>query len=209
MTALASPRVVRTGRRPGQSGSREKILAAARTHFARQGYDRATIRAIAASARVDPALVLHYFGSKHDVFVAAMKLPFNPTQFIPELIAPGIEGLGERLVRRFIEVWDSREGRHLVGFIRSVVGHESAAAMMREFFTHAVLGRIATSLDIDEPRRRAGLVASQLFGLAMIRYVLKMEPIASATADDLAKWIGPNLQRYFTAELRPARRARA
>lgn len=191
----------RTGRRPGQSGSREKILAAARVQFAKHGYDRATIRGIATSARVDPALVLHYFGSKHDLFIAAMKLPFDPAQFIPELVAPGLDGLGERLVLRFVETWDSREGRHLIGFVRSVVSHESAATMMREFFTHAVLGRIARSLELEEPQRRAGLAGSQLFGLALVRYIVKLEPIASASADDLARWVGPNLQRYFTADL--------
>lgn len=102
---------------------------------------------------------------------------------------------------RLIGVWDSREGRHLVGLIRSVVGQESAAKMMREFFTHAVVGKIVSSLEISDPQRRAALVASQLFGLAMIRYVLKIEPVASASPDDLAKWVGPNLQRYFTADL--------
>ncbi len=191
----------RSGRRPGQSGSREKILAAARSHFAKDGYDHATVRAIATTARVDPALVLHFFGSKHDLFVAAMELPFDPSKFIPEIVAPGVDGLGERLVRRFIGVWDSREGRHLVGLIRSVVSHEGAAKMMREFFTHAVLGKIVSSLDISDPERRASLVASQLFGLAVVRYVMKLEPIASATPDELATWVGPNLQRYFTADL--------
>lgn len=193
--------MARTGRRPGQSGSREKILAAARAHFAKDGYDHATVRAIAATARVDPALVLHFFGSKHELFIAAMELPFDPSEFIPELLAPGIEGLGERLVRRFIEVWDSREGRHLVGLIRSVVSQESAAKMMREFFTHAVLGKIVSSLDISDPQRRASLVASQLFGLGVIRYVMKLEPLVSASPDEVAKWVGPNLQRYFTADL--------
>jgi AcrR family transcriptional regulator len=193
--------VARTGRRPGRSGSREKILAAARSQFAKDGYDHASVRAIASTARVDPALVLHFFGSKRSLFLAAMELPFDPSKLIPELVAPGIEGLGERLVHRFIGVWDSREGRHLLGLIRSVVGHEEAARMMREFFTHTVLGKIVTSLDVSEPERRGSLVASQLFGLAMIRYVLKLEPVASASADELAQWVGPTLQRYFTADL--------
>lgn len=194
----------RTGRRPGRSGSREKILVAARFHFARDGYDGATIRAIARTARVDPRLVMHFFGSKHDMFVAAMQLPFDPSLFIAELAAPGIDGLGERIVRRFLGVWDSPEGRHLIGLIRSVVDHEGAATMMREFFTHAILGRLTRALDIDEPGRRAGLVATQLFGLALVRYVMKLEPIASADADELARLVGPNVQRYLASDLRIA-----
>lgn len=199
----------RVGRRPGKSGSREKILAAARLHFAKDGYDHATVRAIARSARVDPALVLHFFGSKHELFVAAMDLPLDPSRLIPELVAPGVDGIGERLIRRFIGVWDSPEGRHLVGVIRSVVGHENAAAMMREFFTRAIFGQLARSLDISEPDRRAALVASQLFGLAMVRYVLRIEPVASATVDELAAWVGPNVQRYIAGDLRKRARARA
>lgn len=137
--------------------------------------------------------------------MAAMKIPFDPTEVIPELIGQGIDGLGGRLVTRFVQVWDSKEGRHLVGFIRSVMTEERAAVMMREFFTHVVVRRVLSLLELNEPQRRASLVASQLFGLAMIRYVLKVEPLASASVDDLARWIGPNVQRYFTADLGRAR----
>lgn len=193
--------MARTGRRPGRSGTRDKILAAARLHFARSGYDRATIRAIARSGRVDPKLVQHFYGSKHDLFVAAMGLPIDPTQLIPGLLAPGIDGLGERLVRTFVGVWDSPEGRHLVGLLRSLVGDREATAMMREFFAHEIVGKLLSSLQMDEPRRRAGLVASQLFGLALIRYVLRLEPVASASPDDLGAWVGPTLQRYLAARL--------
>jgi AcrR family transcriptional regulator len=196
----------RTGRRPGRSGTREKILAAARIQFARRGYDRSSIRAIAASARVDTKLVQHFYGSKHDLFIAAMGLPIDPTELIPLLLAPGVEGLGGRLVHTFIGVWDSPEGRHLVGLLRSVVGNEEAGAMMREFFAHEIVGRLVARLDIDEPRRRASLVASQLFGLALVRYVVKLQPIVAASPDELARWVGPNVQRYFAGQLAPADR---
>jgi len=156
---------------------------------------------------------MHFFGSKHEMFVSAMQLPIDPSRFITELSQPGIDGLGDRVVRRFIGVWDSPEGRHLVGLFRSVVSHDTAATLMREFFTHAILGRVARSFDVDQPRRRASLVASQLFGLAFVRYVLKLEPISSASAEDLAAWVGPTVQRYFTTDLRalgvPSGRARA
>jgi AcrR family transcriptional regulator len=191
----------RTGRRPGTSGTRGKILGAARMHFARRGYDHASIRAIAASARVDSKLVQHFYGSKHELFVAAMGLPIDPAKLIPTLLAPGIDGLGERLVHTFIGVWDSPEGHHLVGLLRSVVGNREASAMMREYFAHEIVGRLIASLDMDEPQRRASLVASQLFGLALVRYVVKLQPIVSASPEELARWVGPNIQRYFAGPL--------
>ncbi len=113
-------------------------------------------------------------------------------------MAPGLEGLGERLVRFFVETWDSPAGSPLLGVIRSVVGNEAAATLLREFVTREVLGRLARGLELDQPQRRAGLVASQLIGLAMLRYVVKVEPLASASTDELVAWLGPTLQRYLT-----------
>src|ERR1700720_4349825 len=190
--------MARTGRRPGSGGTRERILAAARSDFGKSGYEGTTIRGIAAQARVDPALVMHYFDSKDGVFRAAVKFPVDPAEFIPRLLAPGLDGLGERLVRVFVEPWDSPAGSPLLGLIRSVVGNEDAAALLREFVTREVLGRIARALELDQPQLRAALVASQLVGLAMIRYVVKVEPLASARTDNLVAWLGPTLQRYLT-----------
>lgn len=201
--------MARTGRRPGQSRSREKILGAARSHFAAGGYDGATIRGIAKAARVDPALVLHYFGSKEGVFVAAMKLPADPAQVIPALVAPGIDGIGERLVRFFIGTWDSVEGRPLLGLLRSVVSNEKAAELFRGFLTRELFGRLTVELRIDQPELRTSLAMSQMVGLALQRYVLKLEPVASASIDDIARWVGPSVQRYFSADIGRARRARA
>ena len=190
--------MARTGRRPGLGGTRERILAAARSDFGKTGYERTTIRGIAAQARVDPALVMHYFESKDGVFRAAVKFPVDPAEFIPRLLAPGLDGVGERLVRIFVETWDSPAGSPLLGLIRSVVGNEDAAGLLREFVTREVLGRLARALELDQPQLRAALVASQLVGLAMIRYVVKVEPLASARTDDLVAWLGPTLQRYLT-----------
>jgi AcrR family transcriptional regulator len=190
--------MARTGRRPGSGGTRERILAAARSNFGKTGYEGTTIRGIAAQAKVDPALVMHYFESKDGVFRAAVQFPVDPAEFIPRLVAPGLEGLGERLVRFFVETWDSPAGSPLLGVIRSVVGNEAAAALLREFVTREVLGRLARALELDQPQLRAGLVASQLIGLAMLRYVVKVEPLASASTDELVAWLGPTLQRYLT-----------
>jgi AcrR family transcriptional regulator len=190
--------MARTGRRPGAGGTREKILATARSHFAEAGYDGVTIRGIAAQAGVDPALVLHYFGSKEGVFLAAVEFPVDPAAVIPPLLEAGLEGLGSRLVRFFLETWDSPQGSPLLGLIRSVVGSERAAAVLRDFVSREVLGRLAEALELDQPQLRASLAGSQLVGLAMLRYVVKLEPLASAGPDELAGWLGPALQRYLT-----------
>jgi AcrR family transcriptional regulator len=190
--------MARTGRRPGAGGTRDDILAAARSHFAEAGYEGATIRGIAAGAGVDPALVLHYYGSKDGVFQAAVEFPIDPAEFIPRLLEPGLDGLGERLTRFFIETWDSPTGRPLLALIRSVVANEGAAALMRDFVSRAVLGRVAQALDLDHPQLRASLAASQLVGVAMLRYVVRVEPLASASAVEVSAWLGPTLQRYFT-----------
>ena len=189
----------RTGRRPGAGGTREKILAAARSHFGEVGYDGGTVRGIATASGVDPALVLHYFGSKEGVFRAAMDFPIDPAEFIPRLLEPGLDGLGERLTRFFVDTWDSPVGQPLLGLIRSVVSNEGAAALLREFISREVLARIANALDVDQPQLRASLAASSLIGLAMLRYVVKVEPLASAPSDQVASWIGPAIQRYLTA----------
>ncbi|HYT13681.1 MAG TPA: TetR family transcriptional regulator [Candidatus Nitrosopolaris sp.] len=188
----------RTGRRPGAAGTKERILAAARQDFSNVGYGGVTIRGIAAQAKVDPALVLHYFESKDGMFRAAVEFPVDPKEFIPRLLAPGLDGLGARLVKFFLETWDSPAGSPLLGLIRSIVGNEEAAAIMREFVTREVLGRLAKALEVDHPELRASLVASQLIGLAMLRYVVKVEPLASARVDDVVAWLGPTLQLYLT-----------
>ena len=190
--------MARTGRRPGAGGTREEILAAARAHFSKVGYEGGTVRGIAAEAGVDPSLVLHYFGSKEGVFRAAVQFPVDPAEFLPGLLAPGLDGLGERLVHFFLDTWDSPAGRPLLALIRSVVANESAAALLREFVTREILGRLARELNVDHPQLRASLAASTLIGVAMLRYVIKLEPLASARSEDIAGWLGPAVQRYLT-----------
>jgi len=190
--------LARTGRRPGAGGTRERILAAARNDFSKSGFDGTTIRAIAAQAKVDPALVLHYYESKDAIFREAVRFPVDPAEFIPGLVAPGVDGLGDRLVRFFVDTWDSPAGGAMLGVIRSVVANDDAATLMREFITREVLGRLAKALDVDEPQLRASLAGAQLIGMAMLRYVVKVEPIASADTDQIVAWLGPTIQRYFT-----------
>jgi AcrR family transcriptional regulator len=174
------------------------ILGAARSRFADDGYDGATIRGIAAAAGVDPALVLHFFGSKERLFVEALDFPLDPADFVPTLLAPGLEGLGERLATFFLETWDAPHGRPFIALLRSVAGNEQAAEMLRQFIAREIIARIAGSLPLDQPELRAALAGSHLVGLALMRYVIQLEPIASADRDALAREVGPAIQRYFT-----------
>ena len=196
-----SERTGRTGRRPGDARSREQILTAARESFAATGYDATTIRGVATTAGVDPALVHYFFGTKDGLFAAVMELPLNPSQVADEVLAGDVDGLGERLARRFLEVWDDPvTGPPLVGLIRGAASHEPSADQLREFVGRAILLRIAASVGRPDAVLRANLCAAELMGTALLRYVLRVEPLASTDPAVLVGWLGPTLQRYLAAE---------
>lgn len=187
----------RRGRRPGGADTRAALLAAARLEFAERGYEGATVRRIAERAGVDAAMVNHWFGGKEGLFAAAMRLPVDPPVLVAELLAGGLDGIGERIVRKFLSVWDASRGGPLIAIVRSVSSHEASARMMREFISTVLFGRLARGLRIDQPDLRAALCGSQVIGLAMIRYVVRLEPLASADPNTVAAAIGPTLQRYL------------
>jgi AcrR family transcriptional regulator len=193
----------RTGRRPGKPDTREAILDAARAAFAERGFDAASIRSIAQAAGVDPALVHHYFGSKDQLFLAAMNIPFDPGELLPGALAGHPSGAGERLVRTFLRVWDSPAGAAGVALLRSGVSSEWTGRLLREFLMTQVLRRVLDHLDVDPAERplRGSLVATQIIGLAMMRYVVRLEPVASAAPETLVATLGPTVQRYLTAPL--------
>jgi AcrR family transcriptional regulator len=194
----------RTGRRPGNPDTRDAILTAAREAFAERGYDAASIRAIATRAGVDPALVHHYFGTKEQLFLAAMRVPVNPVEILRVVGDGDRDGAGERLVRAFLSVWDSPAGGAAAALLRSAVSSEWGARMLREFVTRQILRRVLRMLEMEqEPHAnlRAALAGSQLVGLAMTRYVIKLEPIASTPREALVAAVGPTLQRYLTGEI--------
>ncbi|MBQ1073049.1 TetR family transcriptional regulator [Micromonospora sp. C31] len=193
----------RTGRRPGNPDTRQAILDAARAAFAERGFDGASIRAVAAAAQVDPALVHHYFGSKDRLFLAAMHAPVDPAELLPSVLAGDRAGLGERLVRTFLGVWDSPAGTAGVALLRSAVSNEWTARLLREFLVTQVLRRVLDQLDVDpaELPLRGSLVASQMIGLAVMRYVVRLEPVASAAPETLVTAVGPTVQRYLTGDL--------
>jgi AcrR family transcriptional regulator len=190
--------VSRSGRRPGSPSTREAILAAARGHFAEAGYEGATLRGIAAAAGVDAKLILHYFGSKAGVFSAAVAFPIDPAAALPPLLDPGLDGLGARLVGFFVGTLESPAGSPMLALIRSAVAGEPAAALVREYVRREILARVAAPLRVEQPELRASLVASQLVGLAVVRYVIGLEPLASASPDAIGAWLGPTVQRYLT-----------
>jgi len=194
--------MARTGRRPGESGSREAILDAARTAFGERGFNDASVRDIAGRAGVDAALVHHFYGTKEQLFAAAMRLPVDLAVAIPALLEGGVGGLGERVVGFFLAAFEAGgEQNTLLALLRSAASHERSATMVREFVTKAVLGPVAASLDRPDPELRASLVGSQLIGLAMMRYVVKVEPLASADPRTVVVAVAPTIQRYLTGDL--------
>ncbi len=204
------------GRRPGESRTREAILDAARRRFGVQGYDGATIRAIAADAGVNPALVHHFYGTKERLFAAAMQLPVVPSDIITLVLGAERDRLGDEFLPRIGEVligtmlqaWDVADIRTaFLGLLRSAATSEQGVIMLREFVTSTILTsliQVAGLGDGAESRYRAALVASQVIGLGFARYVLGLEPLASATTEDLVAAIGPTMQRYLTGDIGPA-----
>jgi AcrR family transcriptional regulator len=147
--------------------------------------------------------VHHYFGSKDKLFLAAIEAPANPGDFLPEVLAGGRDNLGENVVRMLLRVWDGPMRPAALALLRSAVGNEWTAKLLREFLVSQVLRKVVSTLGFDPDVRaaRASLVASQLIGLVMTRYVLKLEPLASASHDSIVAAIGPNVQRYLTGDI--------
>ncbi|HEX4699331.1 MAG TPA: TetR family transcriptional regulator [Actinomycetes bacterium] len=184
--------------RPADGGDRRTaIVAAARAEFAAKGYAAASIRGIAREAGVDPALVHHYFGTKEQVFVAAMELPFDPAERLPEVLAGDPARLGERLVRLFVSIWDEPDFRApMLGLLRSAMTGDQGATMLREFVGGALLGRVAAAVGNVDPLR-VQAAAAQMVGVVLLRHVVRLEPLASASQEDLVALVAPVVQRHL------------
>jgi AcrR family transcriptional regulator len=192
----------RSGRRPGASGTREAIREAAARLFAERGFDRTTMRAIAAEAGVDQKLIAHFFGSKHRLFVEVFAPPFDPAVAIPAVFAGDRAGLGERVARFLLAVLEDRDARQrFTGLIRAAASEPEAARMVRDLISREVLARIVEALGVDDADVRASLLGSQVVGLVMARYIVGVEPLASMPTDAVARAIAPNLQRYLVEPL--------
>lgn len=182
-------------------GTQERIRLAAREVFAERGYDKTSVRGIAKVAGVDPALVHHYFGTKDDLFAAAVEVALEPAMIVPAILGPGPDGIGERLARYFLGVWENPATRApLLAVMRSALTHEAAAKVLRGLVLRRLLERVAADLDVPDPTFRAELAASHMVGIAILRYVVQVEPLASAGPEDIVALVAPTLQRYLTEE---------
>ncbi|MDY0908647.1 TetR family transcriptional regulator [Microbacterium sp. CFBP9034] len=189
----------RRGRpRAGESDARERIMAAAIEEFGEAGYDGATMRAIASRAGVDPALVHHYFGTKADLFGEAIHAPLRPDLALPEILAGPRDDMGERIVRYLLETWEQPDVRRRgVVLLRAAIGNRLTTPLLAGFLSRELLSRIARALEVEDGELRASLVASQVAGILIARYVLRLPALAEASVDEIVARVGPTVQRYL------------
>jgi AcrR family transcriptional regulator len=192
----------RPGRPPGTSDTRERILGSARNLFVRNGIDKTSIRAIAKDAGVDPALVHHYFGTKTQLFAAAIHIPIDPMAVIVPLQKVPVEQLGSVLPSILLSLWDSEAGKGFIAELRSLLAG-SDVTLLRSFLQEVITAEVGSRVD-NPPgsgRVRVQFVASQLVGVVMARYILELDPFKSLPVEQIAQTIAPNLQRYLTGDL--------
>jgi AcrR family transcriptional regulator len=189
------------GRRPGAPDTRAAILAGARTSFAHQGFAGTTIRGIASAAGVDAALVHHYFGTKDDLFVAALELPVDPRTALAPALAEGPDGAGERVLRVFVGVWDDPANTPVFVALARTLLDPSGGHLMRDGFLPVVLQPVGRALGLERPELRMSLVASQMLGIILSRYVIGLEPIVSMPAETVVATYAPVIQHYLTGDL--------
>jgi AcrR family transcriptional regulator len=188
----------RTGRRRGAPDTRDGILAAARRGFATRGYDATTLRDIAAEAGVDPALAIHYFGTKEALFVASTGLPSGLPELLASLGAMPPPDFARALVRAYLQLIDSDESRNaILALVRSAVSNDRAAAMMREFLTAELLPVIARLISHPDAQLRASLIGAQLIGIATQRHVIRLEPLVRASPDEIVALVAPAIEQYL------------
>lgn len=189
----------RTGRRPGPSGTRAMITAAAARRFTAAGYDATSLRQVAADAGVDPALVRRFFGSKEQLFTAVASTLIDPGLALAAVTGGPAEAAGERLLRHFLALLgDVSQPGPLLGLVRSAVTSEHAARLLRQFLADGLLRDIAASLRSGRPALGAALAASQLVGLAVARYAVRLPSLTAAGTEELVHVVAPVLQYYLT-----------
>ncbi len=188
----------RTGRRPGTPDTRDAILVVARRKFATRGYDATSLRSIAAEARVDPALVIHYFGTKDELFAAAAGLPSGLPARFGSLATLPLQDAVQAIVRTYLQLVDGDQSRNaILALVRSAVSNDKAAAMLREFLTAELLPVIARLTGHQDAPLRASLVVAHLIGIAVLRHVLRVEPLARATPDEVVALAAPAIEQYL------------
>ena len=199
---MSRPSRKRPGRPPGISDTRDRILANARELFARNGIGNTSIRAIAAAADVDAALVHHYFGTKEQLFTAAVHIPIDPMQILGPMREVPLEQLGLTLPSLLLPLWDSELGSGIIATLRSLLAGDDVS-LIRSFLQDIITVEVGARVD-NPPGSgpiRVQFVASQLVGVVIARYILELEPFKSLPVNQIAETIAPNLQRYLTGEL--------
>ena len=193
------PSPERTGRRPGASSTRLDILRAARKLFSENGYQGTTMRAIAREAKVDAALIHHFFVSKEGVFAAAVEDAFRPQELITQLLAStDPDTMGEHMVGVVLRVWQSPATQApVIAVLRSAMSHPDASRLLGELISRRVLMKVVASLGCDHEELRAAVIGSQLIGLAILRFVLRLEPLATADDRTIIAILGPTIHRYL------------
>jgi AcrR family transcriptional regulator len=191
------------GRRPGESTTRDEILAAARRQFAERGYARSSVRAIAGDAGVDPRLVGHWFGTKAELFVASVELPFDPREIAARIADGPVEQVGERLAAALVHgvLEDPASRGRGIALLRAVATEPQVAPVLRGYLVAEVLTPVAVAIGADHASTRAALVASQMVGMLMMRHVVELDPLVDLSAGDLVAALAPTLQRYLTGSL--------
>ncbi len=196
------PQTPRRGRRRGEPVSREAVLAAAKRRFAEQGYEKTTLRSVAADARVDPSMVLYLFGSKAELFRESLRLIVDPDVLVAAISGGDDADLGSRLTRAYLQIWEAPEtGPTMAAILQSATSNPDAGAAFRDFMRAYVLTAVAGALGgRQDTRLRAMLAATSLVGTAMLRYVMRVAPLADLGIDDVVAMTAPTVQRYLTAD---------
>ena len=196
---------LRRGRRSGSDHSREAILVAARKLFAEQGFDGTSLRQVAREASVDPAMVHHFFKGKDELFASSVELPADPDEVLAGVETLEPEARAEALVRAVVRLWESPAQPGLVAFVRGTIGSKAKTALLRETVSRTILSRVMVGVQgpAEEVRLRGNLVATQVVGLMLLRYVIRLEPLASADQEEVVSLVAPTIQRYLTGNLNP------
>jgi AcrR family transcriptional regulator len=193
----------RRGRRGGNAASRDHILEAARRQFAEHGFEGTSLRQVARAAGVDPAMIHHFFKGKDELFALSVELPADPEQVLSGVAGSDPRQRAELIVRAVLRLWESPAQPSLVAFLRGTLGSKAKTALLREMVNRTIISRIMAGIPgtPDEVALRGDLVATQMVGLMMVRYVVRLEPLASAEPEDVVRFIAPNVQRYLTGNL--------
>ncbi len=194
---------LRRGRRSGSDHSREAIVVAARKLFAEHGFDGTSLRQVAREASVDPAMVHHFFKGKDELFASSVELPADPEEVLAGVETLEPEARAEALVRAVVRLWEGPAQPGLVAFVRGTIGSKAKTALLRETVSRTILSRVMVGVQgpAEEVRLRGNLVATQVVGLMLLRYVIRLEPLASADQEEVVSMVAPTIQRYLTGNL--------